>query len=414
MNNSAQRKPGKKDTRGSGIPSPGARPIPEESFAGAVISFGRLLKDHGLAVSPASLMDALSAIAKVGVESVEDFKQALKSVFLTRVEETETFERLFFEFWLERSSLAPDFLRADDKSPLRRNDLSPGDDEAASAEEDVVASVAGLSDSQDLEARNALPYVMYSPREVLRNVDFKELPEGEDPRMARLIREILQPFLKRSGSRRRSVESGVSVDFRLLFRKCSRYGGEILEIPRLKKKRRVKKLVFMCDVSGSMNPYLRFMLRFIKELQHVPTRVETFVFATRLHRVTPLLVRLPFHRAMEEISHAVKDWSGGTRIGASLAELNAYRGGGMITSSTVLLLHSDGWDRGDLDLLEREMTKVQRKAYRLIWINPLLGSSQYEPTCRGMKTALPHVDSFLPGHNMGALERLVRTLRGLL
>jgi hypothetical protein len=214
--------------------------------------------------------------------------------------------------------------------------------------------------------------------------------------------------------RKKSVESGMALDFRRLFRKNVRYGGEIFELPRLKPKRRIRRLVFLCDVSGSMNPYLWFMLRFIKAIQQVPTKVETFVFATRLHRITPTLVRLPFSKAMEEVAKTVRDWSGGTRIGSCLQEFTSFRGGGMLGSSTVVLIHSDGWDRGDSSLLRQEMAKIQRRSYRVLWINPLLGAASYEPTCRGMKTALPFVDSFLPGHNVSALERVAGTLRGLL
>lgn len=380
--------------------------IPEASLAAAVIEFGRTLKENGMSVSLSSVMDALKGVRWVGVEDVRDFKIVLKAVFLTRKEESELFDRLFAQFWLGwTDGETPLAIKAAGAETMGQE----GDD----GTDDLVAAQAGLSESQETEAWNARPYVVYSLQEVLRDRDFRELPEGDDPRIARMIREILDPFLKRSATQKRPVESGLAVDFRRLLRKSARYGGEILELPRLKPKRRVKKLVFLCDVSGSMNPYLRFMLRFIKEIQRVPTKVETFVFATRLDRITPILVRLPFHRAMVEITRTVKDWSGGTRIGACLKEFTSYGGGGMLSSSTVVLIHSDGWDRGDPDLLERQMTRIQRRAYRVLWINPLLGSPHYEPVCRGMRVALPHVDSFLPGHSVSALERLARTLRSL-
>jgi uncharacterized protein len=156
------------------------------------------------------------------------------------------------------------------------------------------------------------------------------------------------------------------------------------------------------------------MLRFIKEVQELPTQVETFVFATRLSRITPLLARLPFTRAMVEIGKTVRDWHGGTRIGSCLQQFTSFRGGAMLRSSTVIMIFSDGWDRGDPLVLEREMTKLHLRCYRVIWINPLLGGASYEPTCRGMKTALPHIDSFLPGHNVASIERLAGTLRAIL
>ena len=193
-----------------------------------------------------------------------------------------------------------------------------------------------------------------------------------------------------------------------------RYGGDILDLPRVRPRRRIRRLVFLCDVSGSMNLYLRFMLRFIKELQDIPAKVETFVFATQLSRITPLLSSLPFEAALEKVGLTVRDWHGGTRIGSCLHQFTSLHGGGMLGSSTVVLIFSDGWDRGDPCLLESEMTKIRLRCYRLIWINPLLGGPMYEPTCRGMRIALPHIDSFLPGHSVAALERLVGTLRSIM
>ncbi len=251
-------------------------------------------------------------------------------------------------------------------------------------------------------------------RRYLRDQDFKEVPNNLDRRIDHLIKEIVAPLLRRLGARRRAAAVGTNLDFRRLLRKNVQYGGEIFELPRLRQRLRIKRLVFLCDVSGSMNPYLRFMLRFIKEVQELPTRVETFVFATRLSRITPLLARLPFPKAMEAIGKTVRDWHGGTRIGSCLQQFNSFRGGSMLTSSTVILIFSDGWDRGDPLVLEREMRKLHLRSYRIVWINPLLGGASYEPTCRGMSTALPHIDSFLPSHNITSLERLAGTLRGIL
>jgi len=385
--------------------NPSAR---EDSLASTVISFGRLLKDNGFAVSTPSVMDALEGISCIGVENPHDFKTILKSTFMSSTEEAPAFERLFDEFWIKRlvRATAPE-----ETSDGPEHGDSP--DKARVPRDSMVLAEAGVAHSQEQEARHARPFVMYSPGEILREQDFRDLELGRDQRMDRLIREILSPLIRRVGYRTRPASSGMSLDFRRMLRRNVRHGGEILEFPRIKPRLRLKKLVFLCDVSGSMNPYLRFMLRFIKEIQQIPTRVETFVFATRLTRVTPLLVHLPFNRALKEIERQVLDWSGGTRIGLSLQRFTSDYGGAMLRPSTVVLVHSDGWDRGDPDLLEKEMTKIQRKAYRVLWINPLLGGPSYEPTCRGMRAALPLVDSFLPGHSIAGLERVAGTLRGL-
>lgn len=396
------------------VPEPGSPEavspgVPERSLAGSLLAFGRLLKEYGFAVSPPAVMDALRAVSMIGVEDPRDFKDVLKATFLSRREELPIFDRLFDDFWLGKKS------EEVQESLCGAEEGSSGRDEGNSGPaEKIVIAEAGVSQSGEPDAEISRPYIVYSPAEILRHQDFRDVPSEEDPRMARLIREMLAPLIRRKGVRKRPVNSGSTPDFRRIFRRSVRHGGQIYELPMLKPKLRMKKLVFLCDVSGSMNPYLRFMLIFIKEIQQLPTKVETFSFATSLHRITPFLSRLPFDRALQEIARVAEDWSGGTRIGACLHEFRSYGQGAFLGPSSVVLIFSDGWDRGDPVLLEKEMVGIQRRSYRLLWINPLLGGPAYEPTCRGMRTALPHVDSFLPGHNLAALERLAGTLRSLL
>jgi uncharacterized protein len=383
--------------------------IPEDSLAGAVLSFAKLLKEHGLAVSTPNVMDALTGVSYVGVQNLSDFRTVLQACFMTRVEEAPLFDRLFREFWIERFRD-----RKDQREEASSEDPDSTAPDAAGTNNDLVLAEASVSHSQEQEAWQSRPYVAYSPQEVLRERDFRDVPDDSDQRIDRLIQEIIAPLVRRMGTRRRSAPVGTNLDFRRLLRRNIRYGGEIFELPRVRQRPRIKRLVFLCDVSGSMNPYLRFMLRFIREVQSLPTPVETFVFATRLSRITPLLTHLPFTRAMEEIGKTVRDWHGGTRIGSCLQQFTSFRGGAMLRSSTVVVIFSDGWDRGDPLVLEREMSKIHLRCYRIIWINPLLGGASYEPTCRGMQTALPHIDSFLPAHNITSLERLAGTLRAVL
>lgn len=383
--------------------------VQEHSLAGSLLAFGRLLKQYGFAISTPSLMDALAGVSLIGVENPHDVKAVLKASFLTRREESPIFDRLFEEFWLKRGEGEEQWEDIPGTTESNRPDAG-----TEGSVEEVLVAEATASPSQKQDVWNARPYVMYSPAETLKQQDFKEIPLGEDPRISRLIREMVAPLMRRKGIRKRPTGSGSAPDFRRIFRTSVRYGGQVFELPMLKPKRRLKKLVFLCDVSGSMNSYLRFMLRFIKEIQQLPTKVETFTFATRVHRITPFLSRLPFERALQEIGRVAQDWAGGTRIGKCFGEFRLFGRERLLGPSTVILIFSDGWDRGDPELLEKEMIRMQRRSYRLLWINPLLGGTGYEPTCRGMKTALPHVDSFLPGHNLAAMERLAGTLRSLL
>ncbi len=378
-------------------------------FAEHVRAFAGSLREHGLTVSPPMVIDALHAVNSVGVEDPMTVKTALKACFLTRIEDGAVFDRLYHEFVSPGGQTT--YTSSDSQTD---NDSDSPDTEDDNYGESISMAEASTVPSQEAQAHEEHPVVMYSRAEVLRDRDFKELLPEDDPRMTRLIREILEPLVRRVSVRYKGAFSGHSVDFRRLFRKNVKYGGEIMELPRIRPKPRIRRLVFLCDVSGSMNPYLRLMLLFIKELQKMPVKTEAFVFATRLSRVTHALRTLPFSTALEDIAATVKDWSGGTRIGHCLSELTARHGDALLRPSTVVLIHSDGWDRGDADMLEEQMALLRRRAYRTIWINPLLGGLSYEPTCRGMRTALPHVDSFLPGHNISGLETVAGTLRELL
>ncbi|MFH0825910.1 MAG: VWA domain-containing protein [Pseudomonadota bacterium] len=379
------------------------------SLAEAIPAFARCLKENGLAVSTPSIMDAMRSVSVVGVEDPHVFRTALKANLLRRIEESAGFDRLFEEFW---GGLASAF-DGPTQIPIGMCDTDPDGNDAADDGADFLVEVEP-SDCLEKEPLEAAPQVVYSPREAFREMDFRNLSLSDDHHIAALIRQILQPLLTRVGIRPHASSTGPGVNFRRLFRTNLKYGGDVCELPRRRPKPRIRRLIFLCDVSGSMNPYLKFMMRFIKELQKARTRVETFVFATRLSRVTGFLTELPFTRAVEEIGRHVTDWSGGTRIGSCLHELYKTHGSAMLRPSTVVLIHSDGWDRGDIPLLERMMNTIQRKVYRVIWINPLSGGDSYEPTCRGMKAALPYVDAFLPGHNVAALEKVVGTLRSMM
>lgn len=400
--------------------------VPENSLAGRIVAFGRVLKDHGFSVSIPSVMDACRGVSFIGLERLSDFKALLRAVFMTRVEESVLFERLFNEFWLAGANAhqvgLPDIEGPEEGAtpplpPGADVTLFTGPDEAPQEPEPMegmTLAQAGIPESQEELVETEQPHVVYSPVEVLRQKDFRYVPEGDDPAMDRLISAIVAPLLRRTGVRKRAASSGTRPDLRKALRRSLRHGGDLIDLPRFKPRPRLKKLVFLCDVSGSMDPYLRFMLRFIKEIREIPTRVETFAFATRLTRITSMLAHLPFQRSLKEIAASVTDWSGGTRIGECLQQFSTLHGGAMLRPSTVVIIHSDGWDRGDPELLESELTRIRRRAYRLIWINPLLGMPSYEPSCRGMRTALPHLDAFLPGHNIAGLERAAGTLRAVL
>ncbi|HLI50449.1 MAG TPA: VWA domain-containing protein, partial [Thermomicrobiaceae bacterium] len=202
-------------------------------------------------------------------------------------------------------------------------------------------------------------------------------------------------------------------DPRRTMRRSLQTAGVPLRLSRRKIKEKPRQLVVICDVSGSMDRYSRILLQFVYAIENGMARVEAFVFGTRLTRITRLIKNRSVDQAMERVAREVHDWSGGTRIGQSLQTFNTDWARRVLRNGAVVLIISDGWDRGDPDVLQREIARLQRSSYRLIWLNPLLGSPRYEPLTRGMQAALPHVDDFMPVHNMASLQALAEHLSNI-
>ncbi len=200
------------------------------------------------------------------------------------------------------------------------------------------------------------------------------------------------------------------MDFRRIIRKSLKTGGMPLELFYKKRKKRLKRLVILADVSGSMDRYARFVMPFILGLKGIGSRAQVFVFSTSLTPITSVVRRLSIEKALEYISQLVPDWSGGTRIGYSLHQFNEGHGESLLNKRTVVVVMSDGWDLGGRELLKREMKTLSRKAHSVIWLNPLAGDTEYRPVCRGMQTALPYVDYFLAADSLQNLKKVGRTL----
>jgi uncharacterized protein len=250
----------------------------------------------------------------------------------------------------------------------------------------------------------------WSEEELLREKDFAEYTDTERALarmlLARLARRSPQRVSRRTRPTRRRREIH---DLRATVRVSLRHGGELLERRYRRPAERPRRLVLVCDVSGSMAPYSRMLLQYLQASVAARARVEAFVFGTRLTRVTHELAGRDPDRALARATDHVADWSGGTRIGAALAELNREHGR-RIGRGAVIVLLSDGWDRGDPDLLADEMARLRRCAHRVVWLNPLAADPRYEPLTRGMQAALPHVDHLLPGNSIASLEALAELM----
>lgn len=362
-------------------------------------------------VNPGRMMDLVRALRFIQLGNREDFYHASRSLLVHRREDLPLFDEAFARFWRKPSGdvdeiRLPGPRRAARRRrphvippPLRARTRDGEDPDRAESEEE---------ERRLLEANRT-----YSPREVLRHRDFADLSAEELDEIQRLISELVWQLGERR-TRRFRAGRGTRLDLRRTLRRSLLHGGEILQWSRREPRRKPRPLVVLADVSGSMERYTRLLLHFVYSLARgLDQPVEAFVFGTRLTCVTRPLRGRNVERALEEVSRLVPDWTGGTRIGDALKTFNFEWGRRVLGRGAVVLIISDGWDRGDPDLVRREMARLQRSCYRLIWLNPLLGSPSYEPLTRGMQAALPYVDDFLPVHNLASLEQLAETLSRL-
>jgi len=373
-----------------------------------LVLFGRLLRGCGLDVNPGRLVDLVQALSHIELGRRTDFYHAARSLLVSRREDLAAFDQAFDLFWRKPAeTLAPveKALRVErPRRPLLTAPPLPGAPPRSGREEPS----AHADEPPIIEVTRT-----YSDREVLRRKDFAELDAEELRALERLMAELVLRIGERR-TRRLRPGAGRLIDLRRTLRRNLRYGGEVLEWARRWPKLKPRPLVILADVSGSMERYTRLLLHFVYGLVgSLDQPVEAFTFGTRLTRISRQLRQRNVDRALAAIAREVPDWSGGTRIGEALKSFNFEWTRRVLGRGAVVLLISDGWDRGDVDLLRSEMARLSRSCHRLIWLNPLLGSLDYEPLTRGMQAALPYVDDFLPVHNLASLEQLARHLARL-
>lgn len=377
-----------------------------------LLLFGRVLRGLGLDVNPGRMIDLLHALEHVQIGRKSDFYYSARSLLVHNREDLPLFDQAFELFWRKPSGdwealelLMPTRQRRQDKPLIVPPPLTDGDDTKQEAQDE------DSSDDEEMHVIEVTP--TYSAREVLRRKDFGDLSGEELESITRLMAQLVWHLGQRR-TRRRRPGKGQLLDLRRTLRRTLRYGGEVLEWARREPRFKPRPLVIIADISGSMERYTRILLHFIYSLaEGLNQQVEAFVFSTRLTRVTRPLRDRDVDRALREVSNLVPDWSSGTRIGEALKTFNFEWARRVLGRGAVVLLISDGWDRGDADLLRGEMARLQRSCHRLIWLNPLLGSVDYEPLTRGMQTALPYIDDFLPIHNLTSLEELAERLAEL-
>ncbi len=374
---------------------------------GNLLAFCRVLRDLGLDVTAGRILDVGRSLDFVDICSRSQFYYTLRSNLVSSHEDIEVFDQVFALFW----KLPEEF---EESAGAGKKESDEEGDECCDQEmppkQVYVEDKNEGGEDQEAAEKSTLAY---SADEVLLTKDFSYFTSEDVSVIKEVISQIAEHLSTRM-SRRKKVDSKArEIDLRRTFRKNMKFGGEIIELARRKKKIRKTRVVLLCDVSGSMDCYSKFLVQFIFGLQNELTNVETFVFSTSITRVSHLLERRSLDDALAEIAKIVNHWSGGTNIGASFNAFNEGLGKGMFSGKTIVMIVSDGWDRGDTKLLEVEMKKLRKRAFRIIWLNPLLGSSSYQPLCEGIKTALPYVDLFMPLHNVESLIALGETLASM-
>ena len=369
----------------------------------AVVLLCRDLRDRGVSVTPSESVDAARTLGQVDLGDREDVRLSLRTVLVSRREDFEAFDAAFDAAWRLPGGLAAPIpmphLHADVRRPPNQQQKKP----APVSLQNWMKPDDGASEHDPITVRAA------SDRESLGERDFSVYSADDAEEFRRLARQIARRLALRKGRRWKVARHGERVDVRRTVRASLRTGGDAMHIVRRTRKLRRTRLVALCDVSGSMELYARFLLQFLHALQNTFARVETFAFATRLSRITGHLRGTQYRESLQGLGRDVRDWSGGTRIGASVREF-VERHADLIDRRTIVLIMSDGWDVGDPQLLADAMRELRRRAGRVIWLNPLMGAPDYTPDTRGMQAALPHVDVMAPGHNIESLRAVARYL----
>jgi uncharacterized protein with von Willebrand factor type A (vWA) domain len=371
-----------------------------------IMHFGRTLRAAGLPVGPGQVVRAVEAVRAVGITTRADFYWTLHAVFVNRRDQRELFDQAFHVFWrnpqlLEKMmAMVLPQLKVPDEGPelIRRlaEALHPGrHDHGPEREEETEVEIDAA--------------MTFSAQELLRKMDFEKMSLEELTEAKALLSRLRLPIREAPTRRFRADPAGARADMRATLRAALR-STDLIQLRRKRRRTRPPPLVVLCDISGSMSRYSRVFLHFLHAVTNDRDRVSTFLFGTRLTNITRYLRQKDVDVALDKVAGIVEDWSGGTRIGTSIAEFNRFWSRRVLGQGAVVLFISDGLDREGGPLLAKEMDRLHRSCRRLIWLNPLLRWEGFEPKSQGARAILPHVDEFRPVHSLESLESLVKAL----
>lgn len=370
-----------------------------EQRASVIVAFCRFLRTHGFNAGMRQMITALEAARIIGSD-LQGCRFALQTALCTNGGEWERFPQLFWRFWGEAQP-DPRSVPGENKRPKKEQ----------SSDREEGATMFGGAAGSDVARAEGTQRAIYgaSAQQRLRKVDFSEIPADDLPALEEIAMRLLRRMSLRI-SRRLAISTRASrVDLRRSIRRSIAHGGVPLTLAYKTRKLFRNNIVILIDISGSMNFYSIFLVRFAYALHAQFARVQTFLFSTRLVPISDLLRGRSLAEALRRLSQRAAGWSGGTKIGESLREFRRDHGR-LLTRETVLMILSDGWETGAPELLRNEMRAASRRVLKIIWLNPLLGLNEYQPVTQGMAAALPYVDVFAPAHNLESLMALERVI----
>jgi len=382
----------------------------------AITVFGRFLRQAGCRVGTGEIMSAVEASSKIDPSNREDFRQALKACFITNHKMIPMFDQLFDLYWQnpDRIENVTDILRKLYESRMSQAEMQSMKDQIKELyHKRVEGFKERQKDSDGNDEEKSLDVFLYSPQEILREKRFDTYSDEELDQAMEFIKKWDWKFGERQLRRLEAGRKQVRLNIRQTIRKNIFPSQDFIELQWKKRKTKPRPLVILLDISGSMDMYTRILLHFIYTLHSYSRNVEAFTFGTRLSRITHYLNKKDVSDAMELVNDTVKDWSGGTRIGETLSSFNLLWGRRVLSGGAVILVISDGWDTGEVDKLDREMDRLHRSCHRLIWLNPNLGYEGFKPLTKGFEVIMPHLDDFLPIHNLNSLLDLGSALADL-
>jgi uncharacterized protein with von Willebrand factor type A (vWA) domain len=393
-------------------PASVSRPPPSGKLAENIMHFARVLREAGIPVGPGAVIDALDAAMSGSLRTRDDFYWTLHAVFVKRRDQREIFDQAFHVFWKKPKMLeqlmqlffhqvARDAGGKAKQAGFRRLaeamfDSHEGQSQQRQKKDDIEVD-ATMTASAD---------------EVLRTKDFEQMTVAEQAQAKQAIAQLRRHRSEVMTRRFERAMKGTSIDMRRTLKGSLRAGGHVIDLERRRKQWQEPPLVVLCDISGSCSSYSRMFLHFLHALTNDRDRVSVFLFGTRLTNISRELKRRDIDEAMAKVSAAVKDWSGGTRIGTSLRDFNYHWARRVLTQGAHVLIMTDGLDREDTATLEHEMARLRRQSKRIVWLNPLLRFEGFKALAGGIRAMMPYVDEFRPVHSIGALSDLAAALAG--